>query len=444
MSQYNVIFLTCIFMYIKITVTVGCVKERHGSYCRAATFGDCRGDAGRTTMLIATTVMILGLLAGIVVAQLRGLRLGGVVVVPLSAVYLLWDFSSAPVFLFSVLAAYVSLWIIKRRLLLFGRQLFIIAVIIGTLVPVIVFTLTSGFQPTASITTTEFVLTILPGVTAYNLHRLSAEKRVADVLWSLTTLLFLTVVGIGLVIAVGLTPLADFLPPVLLGPESQIANAFGLAVSRETVPVLASRTEFVALLTAGLVCSELIRSRYGLRVGGVIVVPVVALMAFRNLWMLPLWGVAALVAYAGIQSLHWWTLVYGRVLLSMGIILGLLVSISVVPQVPIRHGLLPFFVGIFGGVTGYNLHVVPRTDRPANVLVTISVLVGTIAVARLLLTPAPTGLLRTVTALDLVVGVLTALPGVYVISRYERLRPRGRRALRTDSAHREETEVVSD
>jgi hypothetical protein len=116
-------------------------------------------------------------------------------------------------------------------------------VVLGTFVPLIVFALTSGFEPTAHITTVEFVLSILPGVTAYNFHRMSTEKRIIDALWSLTMVLFLTVVGIGLVIAVGLSPLAGYLPPVLLGAESHIANAFGLEISRSSVPILTSRVE---------------------------------------------------------------------------------------------------------------------------------------------------------------------------------------------------------
>ena len=72
-------------------------------------------------MLIATAVTILGLLAGIAAAQLQGLRLSGVIIVPLSAVYLLKNFATFPVFTLGIVAAYTSLWIVKRRLLLFGR-----------------------------------------------------------------------------------------------------------------------------------------------------------------------------------------------------------------------------------------------------------------------------------------------------------------------------------
>jgi len=46
-------------------------------------------------MLIATAVLLLcGLVAGTIAAQLYGLRLGGVLIVPLVAVYLLRSFGT--------------------------------------------------------------------------------------------------------------------------------------------------------------------------------------------------------------------------------------------------------------------------------------------------------------------------------------------------------------
>lgn len=382
-------------------------------------------------MLVATTVMILGLVAGIVAAQLRGLRLTGVIVVPLSAVYLLKNFATFPVFSLSIIAAYVSLWIVKRRLLVFGRTLFIIAVSTGAVVLVIVFELIAlGFGPVGSITGFELLLSILPGIAAFNLHRLYDDRRVLDAVWSLATLLLLTVVGIGLVIAVGLTPLADFLPAVLLSSESDIALAFGLAVADEPVPVVASNQVVLALFLGGLLASELIRSRYGLRIAGVIVVPVIVLMSYRNWWMLPLWVVTAALAYAGIQLLHWWTLLYGRVLLSMSIIFGLFVVISLAPWIPIRNGLLPFFVGILGGVSAYNTHVVPPAERVATVLVTGTVFVAAVALSRLVIVPAQSGILTTVTGLHLALGAVLFVPGLVVLYRFEQHLPRSRLVLK--------------
>jgi len=378
-------------------------------------------------MLIATTVMILGLIAGIVAAQLQGLRLTGVIIVPLSAVYLLKNFATFPVFSLSIVGAYLSLWVIKRRLLLFGRTLFVLSVGIGTLVLLVVFELiATGFTPFGGIGGFELLLSILPGIAAFNLHRLSAEQRVLDAVWSLATLLFLIVVGIGLVIAVGLSPLADALQPVLLSAESDIAVAFGLKQPGQAIPILAPNWVIIALFIGGLGVSELIRSRYGLRIGGVIVIPVIVLMSFRNWWMLPLWVLTATVAYVGIQALHWWTLLYGRVLLSMSVIFGLFIAISVVPTIPVRNGLLPFFVGILGGVSAYNLHVVAPAERSAAVVVTCSVLAGTYALSRFVIVPPPSGLLTRVTGVHVAIGTVLLVPGFLVLYRFERTLPRSR------------------
>jgi len=381
-------------------------------------------------MLVATAVMILGLAAGIAAAQLAGLRLTGVIIVPLSAVYLLKNFATFPVFTLSILAAYGSLWIVKRRLLLFGRTLFILSVSVGTVVLLLVFELIAlGVGPGDEVAGFELLLSILPGIAAYNLHRLSSERRILDAVWSLATLLSLVVVGIGLVIAVGLSGLANFLPPVLLSSESDIAVAFGLTVADQPIPILASKEVIVALFIGGLIVSEMIRSRYGLRVAGVIVVPVVVLMSLRNAWMLPLWVLAAALTYAGIQLLHWWTLVYGRVLLSMSIIFGLFVAVSLAPVLPIRNGLLPFFVGVLAGVTSYNVHVLPRAERLPSVLVTGSVLVTTVALTRFVIVPPPAGLLTTVTGVHVAVGTLLLLPGLMVLYRFERRLPTARLVL---------------
>ncbi|MXR50357.1 capsular biosynthesis protein [Halovenus sp. WSH3] len=375
-------------------------------------------------MRIATVIMLLGLLAGIAGSQLAGLRLGGVMIVPLVTVYFFLSFATFPVFVLSVIAAYVSLWIIKRRLLLYGRYLFIVSVLVGALVPVLVFdqlVIIAGID--AELTQIEFVGSVLPGIAAYNYHRIDDERRVLDMVASLAVVLFLTVVGIGLVILVGLTPLATVTPPLLLSPESDIAAAFDLTVTRSMVPVIASDGVVAALLIGGTALSEGVRSRYGLRIAGVVVVPLIVLAMFRNSWMLGLWIGSTALAYLSIRALHWWTLLYGRVLLAFAFIIGLIVSISATVAIPVRHGLLPFFVGLFAGVTAYNFYLVPPAERRAAVLVTGGAVVLLAAVARLLVSPPPRGLLHTVSQLDLLVGAAVLVAAGYELSQLERLRP---------------------
>jgi predicted secreted protein len=242
--------------------------------------------------------------------------------------------------------------------------------------------------------------------------------------WSLAVVLFLTVVGIGLVIFVGLSPIAGLLPPVLLGPNADIAIAFGLTVDRASIPILTSDLVSVGILGLGMALSEGLRSRYGLRIGGVIIVPLIVLTAFRNSWMVPLWIGTAVLAYLAVRFVHWWTLLYGRVLLALGVIVGLLISISAVTVVPVQHGLLPFFVGILSGISGYNLHIVPPAERRANVFVTVAVFVIVTGAARLFVIPSTAGFLQYVSGADVALGTVACFPALYELYHLERIRPR--------------------
>lgn len=375
-------------------------------------------------MLIATAVLLCGLVAGIIAAQLYGLRLGGVLIVPLVAVYLLRSFGTFPVFVLSTVAAYASISYIKTRLPLYGRQLFVLSIFIGALVPVtIVELLVAGVGAETAITDVEFLGSVLPGIAAYNFHRLDTEQRVLDGVVSLAVLLFLVVVGIGLTFLVGLSPLAGTLPPLLLAPESDIALAFGLTVDRPPLPVITSNSLSLVLVIAGMAIAELVRFRYQLRVAGIIVVPLVVLITFRNGMLLPVWMLATVGAYGSIQLVHWWTLLYGRVLLAFGIIVSILTTVSLVSVVPVIHGVLPFFVGLLGGVTAYNIHVVPPRERPATIAVIAGTLVTVGFIARLLVTPPPTGLLTEVTVQQLQLGAVIVLLALAVLANLERIEP---------------------
>jgi len=345
-------------------------------------------------MLVVTALMILGLLGGVIAAQLRALRLGGVIITPLFAIYFLRSFGTFPLLLMSVLAGYTSLWIVKRRTMIYGRPLFVIAIVTSSLVPLFVYLLVdAGFGPQGIVNELGFIGSVLPGIAAYNFHRLSPDRRVIDAVWSMGLLLFLVVAGIGFVILVGLTPLSTVTPPVLLGPESDIARAFGLMVTEASHPVLLPFPTELGMLGLGLFTSEMIRTRWGVRIAGLIVLPLLALFAFRNQWLLPMYGITAGSAYVGIRLFHQWTLIYGRVLLSMGVIFGMLTGISVAPSLPLENGLLPFFTGLLGGVSAYNIHYVAPAERRASVLISAGAFVIFVAVGRVFLTPFPDGIL---------------------------------------------------
>lgn len=375
-------------------------------------------------MLVVTTLMLIGLLGGITASQLRGYRLGGVIIVPLFAIYTLRSFGTFPVMLMSVIGAFLSVWLVKRRLLLYGRSLFIIAIVTGGLVPTSIYLFTTqGFGPQGIVNELGFIGSVLPGIAAYNFHRLPDERRILDAVWSMALLLFLVVAGIGLVIFVGLTPLSTATPPVLLGPESDIANAFGIVVDAAARPVLLPFPTELGMLGLGLALSESIKKRSGLRIGGLIVLPLLVLFAFRNQWLLVTYLTSAVAAYVAISVWHSWTLIYGRVLLSMSVIFGLLVVISLTSVIQFGNGLLPFFTGILGGVGAYNMHVVPPAERRSSVVVATGVFVVLAAVGRVFVTPLDAGILHDIGVIHLLGGGFILALTAWEIYQFERIRP---------------------
>lgn len=375
-------------------------------------------------MLIAVTVMLLGLLAGIVAAQLGGLRLGGVVVVPLFAVYTLRNAASLPVVLLGVVVAFVAVGVTQRRLLWYGRRVFVVAILAGAAVPVTVFEVLSLY-PMSSGTPVEiaFVGSVLPGIAGYNFWRLDAEDRLTDAVWTVVVLVLLVVVGALMVGFVGLTPLRGVTPPFLLGSESDVADLLGVAIEGEFATRLVSRPVALAVVAAGMLCSEWLRRRLGLRLAGVIVLPLLVLFAFRNAWMVPLYLFAGVAAYVAILAIHRWSLLYGRVLLSMGVAVALLAAVAVTPALPVEHGLLPFFTAILSGVSGYNLHAVAPAERRATVVTAAAVFVLLTGLTRLFVDPASTGLLRTVTWWHGFVGGVVLVWGAIEAARIELVVP---------------------
>mgnify|MGYP000249887009 CR=1 FL=1 len=97
-------------------------------------------------MWAATLVAVIGLLSVGIITQFTGYRMGGSITVPVLAVYTLKNFVMLPVFLSSAAAAFVGLWILRRRTLIFGRDELVAAMVIGTIVPVLTLFLFSSYS----------------------------------------------------------------------------------------------------------------------------------------------------------------------------------------------------------------------------------------------------------------------------------------------------------
>jgi hypothetical protein len=379
-------------------------------------------------VISSTVIVLVGLVAGVIGAQLAGFRFGGVVTIPVVAVYSLHDFATLPMFVLSVAVAYLLLAVIKRHILIYGRPLFVLSVVAGALVPALaLWGYSMADISDAYLVQYAFLGSILPGVAAYNFHRIgNPRKRRLDAMGALGLAGLLIGFGTLLVSFIGHSPLANVGSPVLLGPSSDIATALGVVVDRPSLIGSVPDQFLLGLVAFGVLIAEAIRSRYGLRLGGVAVVPIMVLIGFHNEWLLFVWAITTVVSFVCVQLTHRWTLLYGRVLLSVSIAAGLSFATAVMFVAPVQPeaGFFLFFTGIFGGVTAYNGHVIPPADRRAATLILVSAFVMLAAIGRLFVVPLQAGFLRPVSGWHLLAGSLVAVPGCWELLRLERTIPR--------------------
>lgn len=108
--------------------------------------------------------MALFLLLGLVIYERTGLRLGGVVVLPLLLVYALVDLNAVWMFGAVSAAAFAVGHVLHERTLLYGRRLFIVFLVVGLACSALA--MAALGTPAAPL-----MLALLPGIFAFNLHR---------------------------------------------------------------------------------------------------------------------------------------------------------------------------------------------------------------------------------------------------------------------------------
>lgn len=374
-------------------------------------------------LVIPAAVLLIGLFAGIFAAQFYDLRFGGVVVVPLLAVYILFDLRAFPLFVISTATAYVTLAVIERRLVLYGRRLFITAIVAGALVPITTALVTRfALDDPVVLRDVAFLGSILPGIAAYNLHRLDREDQVADVVGSLTLL-------VALVLLAAFFLLLDSVVGSATPTVDAVVRTATMLVLGQRQPSLAPpeavlpREFIVALFVLGLVINEGIRRRYGLRLAGIIAIPLVAVFAVYSLRLLALYLVVTAVAAVYIRLLHRSTLLYGRNLLGGACVVGVLLGMVLTPLLPPAVGLRPLIVGILGGVTAYNGHALAPGERVQSVVLSVGTFVALFA-----LTNAVAHLLGKAIAYQIgptmgLLGIAILATAALVVFEFERLRP---------------------
>jgi hypothetical protein len=346
-----------------------------------------------------------------------------VIVVPLLAVYVLFDLRAFPLFVISTVTAYVSLAIIERRLVLYGRRLFVTAIVAGALVPIT----TALFAQYALgqqlvLQNVAFLGSILPGIAAYNIRRLDSEDRLADVVGSLTLL-------VGLVLLAAFFLLLDTVVSNTAPTLDAVVRTAELLVLGGRQPSLAAPTAVlpreivVGLFVFGLLLNEGVRRRYGLRLAGIIALPLVAVSAIYDLRLLGLYVVATIVTAGYIRLIHRSTFLYGRNLLGGACIIGVLLGTVFTPLLPGDVGLRPLIVGILGGVTAYNGHSLASGERVQSVVLSIGTLVGMLALANTVAHLLDKPFAYPVDTTAVIIGSAFLLAAVAVVYEFERLRP---------------------
>lgn len=325
-------------------------------------------------MLAATAIMVLGICVTAVVSQSSGYRFGGVMVVPLLVVYTFREPGSPLVFVVATAAAWGALWALREYTLNHGRRVFLAAVVTGALVSMVAAVVLSVLVPDVTYYDAEIVGSIFPGVAAYNLMRLDPRDRRADVLAMAATYVALVVFGLAAVYALAVAQLN--VPPVLLLPTSEAVSWLGLDPVGHPTPNVVPGWLAISVLVVDVAVYELVRARYDLRLAGVILVPLLAMFSVRFADTVFVYAVGATAVFFVVSLVHWASLLYGRNLLAVGLVTGLVYSAAIGLTQPVpAPGITLFFVGLFTGIGAYNLHRVAPKNRAASIRVSAALFV---------------------------------------------------------------------
>lgn len=371
-------------------------------------------------VFVATAITILGLLFSILVSHRSGLRMGGVIVVPLLAVYTLYSFIALPLFLISAILAYIGVGIIQRWTLIHGRQRLLACLALGASLPLTISLFFNVGTATASTTTTAFFGTIIPGMAAYNFHSLDSEDRLRDLAISLAALVGLLIVGGAMVNPVTATRFDPTLTSMLYSPASDIAHLRDAVRANTMLTTSIPRWKSLILVFAGVVLSEAANARWGIRTGGLIAIPLLVVFSLSNAWVIPVYVLGTVIAYVSLRIVNSLTLFYGRVLLTITLVLAILYGFVVAMFTTTIIGFLLYFTSLLAGVGAYNLHLVAPTERRHAISVSV-ILFGLLLLgSRLFIQPTDTGINPSVSLINVLVllaGLTLAGSQVYELER---------------------------
>jgi hypothetical protein len=384
-------------------------------------------DTGLVRVFVATFIMVVGVASIAGLSHYGGFRLGGVMTAPLLAIYTFREPLSPLIFVVGTAVAWGALWVTREFTLNHGRRVFLVAISSGVCGTVGAAYVVAFHTPVhLPFDNAEVIGSIFPGIAAYNLMRLEPKNRVADVALSAAVFVGLMILGVaGLLLFEG-HPLPT--PPILALPESDLIAWLGLETRGEPVTQISPNWLSLMLLVIDVGIYELVRSRYDVRLAGIIVIPLVAVFSLRFEYVVGLFAVGATATYVAVSVIHWLTLLYGRVLLGLSLLLGALYALAlgvlIPPLIQSRvPGITLFFLGGFVGIAAYNLYRASPKTRPASLRISAGLFVVFYAILLLFVTVPPEGLFyqrEAVYALPGVVAIVFASREVY---RLERSRP---------------------
>jgi len=372
-------------------------------------------------VLVAAGITAFGLLLVGIISQLFGYRLGGTIAIPVLAVYTLKNAWMLPIFVLSTILAYLGLRIVKQRTLLYGRDELLVAMGIGSGVPLLLLVGFGSFFP-ESLRSVVFIGSILPGLAAYNYHQLKPEYRIHDLLTATGLYVVLVACGWLLITPELATTLGEVTPPALYTTTTDVAVYKNAALQTELEPTILARPVAVGLFVLGLFVSERVRGRYGLRMG-LIALPLLAIYALASKWLVLLYVVMLALSFGFLSLVHYVTLLYGRVLISTTTAFALLAAIPITLFLPITRGLSAYFVAILAGIGAYNWHTAPGPKRRLFVPLQLGTFAVMLPLARATGRILPRGFPQQFAFPQLAVSVLVAVVCLAIVEYYTVYQP---------------------
>lgn len=356
-------------------------------------------------MLISVFLAVIGILSVIILTQFFGYRLGGVIVVPVLAVYTCKNFLMLPLFLAGFIIAYLGLRYLQKNTMIYGREELVATLLLGSVLPVIGLFFIKGVG--YDLTDVVFFGSILPGLAAYNYSRIKPEYRIHDIMASIGIFIGLIAAAWFLVTPSISESIGTLTPPILFSSTSDLAVMKNAVVDIQPVPAMIDRFSAFVLFMVSLVLSESVRKTTGIRVG-VVSMAILAIFSLENRWFFLLYFVNLFVSYIGIVMIQKATMIYGRNLIGLGACISLLLTVPFVLFFPVSRGLSVFFLGLIAGLNAYNLHVTAPAERKLFIPLQISLLAPLIALAASLGEGQPQGLFHEFGTVQLLVVALGA------------------------------------